>query len=196
MPPMVLAFAYNAAYNGSPLVFGYQEGVLQMMQWPNLEAIAGLLISPSRGLLIYSPFCVFLVLGLLNMRREREVRFYTFAALVLFSGLVFLSMFPGWDGGWGYGTRLLVDILPYAMLLLIPAFARMGSLQRMAFAGMAIWGFVLQSFGLWDNGVRWHWHWPDWKYNVWDVAENEPLFYLKEYVAMDSTMSGYTCLNE
>jgi hypothetical protein len=184
LPPALLAMAYNVVYNGSPLVFGYQEGLQQTMGWPRLDGIAGLLLSPSRGLLVYSPFFAFVFVGLRQLAKDPYRRFYGFAALVFALGVLFLSTFQSWDGGWGYGTRLVIDVLPYAMFLLIPAFTRLGRVPSAIFWGTAVYGAVLQSFALWDGGGSWHLHWPNYAYDVWNLAENEPLFYLKEYVAL------------
>jgi len=184
IPPALLALVYNTLYNGSPIVFGYQDGLYQYIGLPHLDVMAGLFISPSRGLVIYSPFFVFALLGLRYLHQEEARRFYRFAALAFALGFLSLSMYYFWDGGWGYGTRLLTDGLPYATLLLIPAFTRLRGAARATFWLMTAYAIVVQSFGLWDNGARWHWHWDNWRYDVWDIAENEPLFYLKEYVAM------------
>jgi hypothetical protein len=49
------------------------------------------------------------------------------------------------------------------------------------FGSGVAYAVILQAFGLWDYGQRWHWHWNNWAYDVWNVSENEPLFYLKQY---------------
>jgi len=184
IPPALLALAYNAIYNGSPFVFGYQEGLAQTIGLPRVEGLIGLFLSPSRGLLVYSPFFVFAIAGLGGLRAERHRRFYLFAALAFALGTVFLSMFEGWDGGWGYGTRLMTDVVPYAIFLLIPTLGRLRGVASAVFWIMAGSAAVLHSFGLWDSGARWHWSWDNLRYDVWDVARNEPFFYFKEYVAM------------
>ncbi len=184
IPPALLTFAYNAIYNGSPLVFGYQEGITQGMSLPRPDALLGLLLSPSRGLLVYSPFLVLAFSSAVMLLREQERLFYLFAGMTFLLCYLFLSMFQGWEGGWGYGARLLTDVLPYAILLLVPALKRLSGISRGAFAVMVGYAVFLQSFGLWDFGARWHWHWPGWQANVWDVAECEPVFYLQQYAAM------------
>ncbi len=184
IPPAIFFLAYNAIYNGSPLVFGYQDGVLQYAVGPGLEAIIGLFLSPSRGLLVYSPFFVFALAGLWLARRARDRYFYWFAGAAVALCVLIVSAWGYWDGAWGYGTRMLTDILPYATLLLVPAVRVLGTAQRIALAAMVAYATLLQSFGLWDYGVRWHWHWENLDFDVWDVARSEPLFYFKQYLAM------------
>jgi len=190
IPPALFFFAYNAIYNGSPLVFGYQEGFTQGMSLPRPEGLLGLFVSPSRGLLIYSPFLILALYGVWIARWQNERLFYFFSSIVFLTSVLFLSMFQGWDGGWGYGTRLLVDVLPYAMLLLVPVLPQLHGWARGAFWAAAVYAAVLQAFGLWDYGVRWHWHWANLDFNVWSIAESEPLFYLKQYLDMGTRFLG------
>jgi hypothetical protein len=184
IPPVLFVLGYNTVYNGSPLVFGYQEGFLNLMSLPRLDGILGLFISPSRGLLIYSPFLLLSAVGLWRARTESNRLFYFCCAGIFALNAVLLSTFQNWDGGWGYGTRLLVDGLPYAVLLLTPILPRLHGWQTIAFWGSLVYAAIVQSFGLWDYGEHWHWHWDNWQYDVWNIAENEPLFYLKQYLEM------------
>lgn len=183
IPPVLLAFAYNTVYNGSPFVFGYQDGIAQYMTLPKLDGIIGLFVSPSRGLFVYSPFLILALWGMWHARHEREKTLYLFSALTIAIYCILLSMLT-WEGGWGYGTRLMVDVMPFAMLLVIPTFIRLSRLGHIAFGVATGYALVLQSFGLWDYGVRWHWHFDNLVSDMWSVAESEPLFYLKQYTDM------------
>lgn len=182
IPPVLLTLAYNATYNGSPFVFGYQDGVAEVLRVPRVESIAGLLISPSRGLLVYSPFFIFVLCSFKNFGARRL--FYFFTAITFGLGFFLLASFEAWDGGWGYGTRLLTDVLPYAMFWLIPAYTQLRGAGRTIFWSLAGFALMLQSFGLWDYGARWHWHWENYHPDFWNIARNEPWFYLNEYAAM------------
>ncbi len=186
IPPALFVFTYNSIYNGSPLVFGYQDGILNYVSAPRLEALVGLFLSPSRGLLIYSPFLVLALWGFALAQHRPEKLFYQFSGSIFVLYIINLSMWQNWDGGWGYGTRMLTDALPYAGILMIPAFERLGKLARRGVFVTAIYAAILQAFGLWDYGVRWHWHWANYAYDNWNIIENEPLFYLKEYIQMSS----------
>jgi hypothetical protein len=184
LPPALFFFTYNAIYNGSPFVFGYQDGIAQYLRSPQPEAIAGLVISPSRGLLIYSPFLIFAPIGIWVARRDSNRQFYLFCAIASLLGVLLLSMWEDWGGGWGYGTRMMTDLVPYLMLLLIPVFRQMQPVWRTAFFVMAGYAIIIHSFALWDYGERWHWHWENYRYDVWDWRDNEPLFYVKEFASM------------
>ncbi len=184
IPPVLFFLAYNAQYNGSPFVFGYQDGFLQYMIAPRADAIAGLFLSPSRGLFAYSPFFVFGFAGLWMSRGRAEKSFYLFSALAIVLCVLVLSMWGYWDGGWGYGTRMLTDVLPFATLLLVPVLESIRGWPRHALWAFVCYAILVQSFGLWDYGGRWHWHWENQRYDVWALGESEPLFYLKQYVGM------------
>lgn len=185
LPPALLTMMYNAVYNGSPFIFGYQEGIWDLMTMPQLEALAGFLTSPSRGLFIYSPFLILGAYGLWLARRDENRRFYFFSAIAFLASILFLSMFPGWHAGWGYGTRLLVDVMPFATLLLIPVLPRLSRRQWFGFGVLIGYAVVLQTFGLWDYGERWHWYWLErGGFDVWDIPNNEPLFYFRQYLEM------------
>ncbi len=190
IPPALCFFIYNAIYNGSPLVWGYQEGVTQYVTLPQIQAFAGLILSPSRGLLIYSPFFIFAVVGAWMARLEKQRLFYGAVTASAVLGFLLLCMYTGWDAGWGYGTRYMTDLLPYLTLLLIPVVARMSLRWRWVFAGTVVYSFVLQAMGLWDYGARWHWHWDNWDYDIWNLAENEPLFYVRQYFQMGLSFLG------
>lgn len=181
VPPALLFLAYNSNYNGSPFVFGYQEGFVQSMSLVRLDGLLGLFFSPSRGLFIYSPFFVLPFLALKDSALKHRA-IYLLSGVVFAANVFVISMFKNWDGGWGYGTRLLVDALPFAILWLIPAVERLRGLSRLIFFALVAWAIALQMLGLWDYGEHWHWHWDNYAYNVWNVAESEPLYYFKQWL--------------
>jgi hypothetical protein len=123
--PLIAAGAltlwYNWARFGSPLVTGYlpQES-FSVIWW---QGLAGLSISPGRGLLWYAPWLVMVVGGLpLAWRRSRLV-----AAASVASCLVYLLLYAKWHlwhGGYCWGPRFLVPIVPLLALLAVPVAAR------------------------------------------------------------------------
>jgi len=82
------------------------------------SALAGHLVSPARGLLVYVPLAGlvgFLVVRHRTLLRPRSLAITGCAAVV---GHVFVaSAFPHWWGGGCYGPRLLTDLVPWLVLL-------------------------------------------------------------------------------
>jgi hypothetical protein len=84
------------------------------------EALLGVLFSPSRGLLVFTPvLALALVYGLLRLRRLvlREAFVLGIVGLALHTAM--LACFPHWWGGHGYGPRLYAEALPFQVLLLL-----------------------------------------------------------------------------
>jgi hypothetical protein len=89
---------------------------------PETEHLArntcGLLISPSRGLLIFCPVLLFIAWALIRYLRALPSRRLLLPAAVAISGhFAVLACFNEWHGGCCYGPRYLTDVLPWAVLL-------------------------------------------------------------------------------
>jgi hypothetical protein len=83
-------------------------------------ALAGNLISPSRGLLIFVPVVGFVFYLLVRYRRELEHRRLAVLSLaVIFAHLLLISCFSFWVGGASYGPRYSTALVPWFVLLSI-----------------------------------------------------------------------------
>lgn len=92
-----------------------------------VEALAGNLVSPARGLLVFSPFVVLGVVGYLRKPRES----LDYVALAIMAGhWVGVSAFPHWWGGWSFGPRFMSDVLPFVMWFVVPVIATVISAAR------------------------------------------------------------------
>ena len=126
---------------------------------PNLENATGLLLSPSRGLLVYSPVMVFAFAGILNAWNDDR-----YGALrpmsVVFALTVFIQFcWYDWWGGWSYGTRPLVDTMIYLALFLIPVMDWLWTRKAAAvlFFVTLAWSFFVQGLGAFaSSGSRWN----------------------------------------
>jgi hypothetical protein len=104
---------FNAARFGSLTETGYNREMAFGAPWVGAY---GLLLSPGRGLFIYSPIMILLFFGLRPAwRRLNRPYFLLLAALCLFYWLFYGSWFA-WGGTWGWGPRFLMPILPLLML--------------------------------------------------------------------------------
>lgn len=87
-----------------------------------VEAIAGLLVSPSRGLIVFCPWILWIAWLLVRHRGAvRAPRWVAVAVAVILAQIVVVASSPKWWGGFSYGPRLMVDILPWLLLLAILA---------------------------------------------------------------------------
>ncbi|MDQ6798462.1 MAG: glycosyltransferase family 39 protein [Actinomycetota bacterium] len=100
-----------------------------------LEALAGNLVSPSRGLLVYSPAIVALAVagGVLAVRRQAVGESSRSLMLLLGAAVlvhwVAISAFPHWWGGYSYGPRFFTDLGVPLAILATPAVERLFDLR-------------------------------------------------------------------
>src|SRR6185503_16257358 len=88
-----------------------------------LEALACNLISPARGLLVFTPVFLFSIVSLANRSWTSPLApWLTALTLAHFLLVSFFTTF--WWAGHAYGPRYLSDIIPILVLGLIPALQR------------------------------------------------------------------------
>ncbi|MGV0025841.1 hypothetical protein [Phormidesmis priestleyi] len=114
----LISIAWNFYYFGT-LIGGYQFAApffsFTLQQF--LEGFFGLLVNPSRGLLIFSPIVLYAIPGALKILRlksnsdEKLLTYLGLSSLVLFIQYCFFKI---WTGGFTYGPRFLTDVLPIA----------------------------------------------------------------------------------
>jgi hypothetical protein len=83
-------------------------------------ALAGHLISPSRGLLVFVPSLLFVAYLLARYRRQLAYRRLVWLSLSIITGhLLAISSFNHWWGGHSFGPRFTTGLVPWFMLLAI-----------------------------------------------------------------------------
>jgi hypothetical protein len=83
-----------------------------------LTALYGNLLSPGRGLLAYSPFLLLVLAGIPFILRHDARTPWLWLALAWISlHLISIGRVGLWWGGWGFGSRLMTDVLPAFLLL-------------------------------------------------------------------------------
>jgi len=137
--------AYNYLAFGSPLEQGYGT---KPFDAPIATGLYGLLLSPSRGLLIYTPYLIFALAALLRAWRwpgETARRLRTLS-LVWLATLVLYASYAEWWGGRVFGTRFLDDLAPLLFAALAWGIGT-GMLRtvvtRALFGVLAAWSFLL-----------------------------------------------------
>jgi hypothetical protein len=158
--PIALAIAgCNAYWFGSPLRFGQTvvgddlalalTGVANQWQTPLWVGVPGLLVSPSRGLFVFSPFLLAAIPGAVIAWRRAEYAPLRPLAIAAFLVLLVAGKHYDWWGGWAYGYRHLVDLAPVLALLVAPVLGGIlaSRWRRVAFAGLTAWSIGVQAIG-------------------------------------------------
>ena len=149
--------AYQYVYFGSIFRSGH-EGFMAPSAWrtPVTEGLRGLLLSPGRGLLVYSPVLAVAIPGMvLAWRRGPRLLRYLVMSVALFTLLY--AKFTYWWAGWVYGPRYFADLLPILCILLCPAVQVFQSWRafRAAFAVLAVLSGGIHALGAFCWDARW-----------------------------------------
>jgi len=84
------------------------------------SGLAGILVSPSRGLLIFLPSVIFVCWLLLVFRKHLSSRRLVWLAIAcIVATVVMYASYIDWGGGHGFGARYMTDIVPWVVLLAI-----------------------------------------------------------------------------
>ena len=126
-------------------------------------AFTGLLASPSRGLLVFTPLVVFSAVGAFRAARAggSEARLMLLMALACVALTVNYACTLIWEAGACYGPRYLTDTMGVAALLLvyvIPPAPRALAAGTVVFALVAAYSVAVQAVGAWGGaaGARWN----------------------------------------
>ena len=113
---------YNHYRFGSIFKTGYQliaarTGINFFAGTPFLTGLYGLLISPGKGILYYSPVVVFFLISFKSFYKKYPILAMIFMYIIC-STLLFISKNIYWHGDWAWGPRYIFAITPF---MIIPA---------------------------------------------------------------------------
>ena len=134
-----------------------------------LDALIGNLVSPARGLFIYSP--IFLLCGYGVFIWWRDGRFGSLEIVVttiVIGHWLAISVFahwPQWWGGASYGPRFFADVSPFLIYMLAPVVQLWQSATgRVAVPGIALFVllFAVSAFMHYRGATQWAtWQWSE-----------------------------------
>ena len=179
-PYFIISFAsvaclalYNYQFTGSPFSFpqtyntdviaSNKTGSPDVWQTPFFAGMAGILVSPARGLFVYSPVLIFSLYGLCRVfRNTGQFKWLFHLSLAAVLILIIDAKWFDWWGGWCFGYRLIMETVPVLALLLIPVIdsIRMDKKSYILFILFFFWSVITQFIGAfaydiggWDNRI-------------------------------------------
>jgi hypothetical protein len=195
VPPLLWFIAYNMHYNGSLVSTGFAIGIIDparlwdlgthLFRTPLSEGLAGILMSPSRGLFIYSPILLVAFVGMVMVWRDSKSVLLKYLSLAPLLTILLTAKWINWYGGGSYGPRLLADITPFLCLYLYPPFerAQLRPLLQYAIAGLLVLSIGLHALRVFSGG--------DWNGDplvdshperLWSWTDSPPVYYGKNAI--------------
>jgi hypothetical protein len=145
--PMGLLLLYNLGVAGH-IAGGYGlKGRAAFLQHDLISGLGGLLFSPTRGLFVFSPFLLFLVLAWRHLPRDRGERGLLLASAAGVVLQVVLYAKTDWRTGVSWGPRYLTDLLPLLLWMLVPVVAALRGLRLAGFRLAVGAAIAIQAIG-------------------------------------------------
>lgn len=159
LPPVAFQLWYGARYFGDP--FHTQLPILAPGLWsmPFWQGLAGILLSPGRGLFIYSPIFLFAVAGMgFAWRKGGEPALLRALSVGVVLTIGLYAKWVNWWGGDSYGPRLLADLSPALVLLVVPLRERLVRSRglRWLFGVLLAWSIAAHAIGAFLDDGSWN----------------------------------------
>ena len=182
----------NYFHSGSFWMTGYggKQFAFTASWW---QGPLGILFSPGRGLLLFSPFVIFSFWSLLGPgRKEWKNSYRPFFAAAILADIFLYGLWYDWGGGWCYGSRLTADLTPLLAFSLYPQAPRFQASRRL---GLSFLFLVGLSILIQIPGVFLGWWW---EVNSTGYWSNNPIAYLLGRLGTpdprDQWVAGWTLL--
>ncbi|MFQ5927478.1 MAG: hypothetical protein ACE5MH_08605 [Terriglobia bacterium] len=146
---------YNHSLFGSPFDFGYPQEtdtgttVLAFNQALSV-GIFGFLLSPGKSVILFAPPLLAAVAGLPRLWQHRR----PLAMIAIAPLLAYLFLYAGyrhWEGGYCYGPRYLVPLIPLTLLGLAPMLDKAGGRARRLVLWLCAAGLFVQTPGVFTS---------------------------------------------
>lgn len=183
-PVALLVAAYQLVYFGSPLAHGFSGALASRFNEPWGRGQLGLLLSPGKGLFVFTPLALVAVVGLVRQLRRGDVWTGATLGTAVLAHIVFIGRWSEWHGGESFGVRMMTDALPLLFVFLPSGFDALPRIAPvLAFASVAI-----QALGAFTYDYRWERLYqrppaPD-HAELWDIGKNPIAFYAAQRVVL------------
>jgi hypothetical protein len=168
LPFPIAVGIYNLHYFGNPLSFAQElvghtiaiekTGSPDLFSTPLLKGLRGLLVSPSRGLLIFSPMLAVAFYGAYRIWKDPKAE--ALRPLTVAAGIIMLMQCKwfDWWGGHAYGYRPWLDVVPLLVVFMAPIIDEVteGRARMAAYGGLLAWSIFVQALGAFSYDRSWN----------------------------------------
>jgi hypothetical protein len=185
--PVAFVLAYNRAYFGSPFEHGFADAAGRFAE-PLGPGHLGLLVSPAKGLFVFTPIAALALAGLFRAVRLGE-RWLPLTLLLALAGhWLLVGFWSEWHGGRAWGPRLMTDALPLLFLFLPEGMDLAPRLGAM----LATLSVAVQALGAFAYDYRWERLYQhtgaDLHASLWDPVKSPIPFYVQRRVVTVATL--------
>lgn len=184
---------YNTHFYAEPTLRGGPTQIATILSAPLTVGLAGNLISPSRGLLVFMPWTI---VGFFWLSKVSKRDFYrtvyapTLIAVILY--ILLYSKLGYWAAGASFGPRYMTDISPALTVLAAGYWGQWKTAKaplsylRMSILGVfAVWSILIQFLGTYTPGFRWNLAalTDTFEPPLWSVRSGEIFYYFETFRA-------------
>ena len=180
--PTFFLLMYNFTHFGSIFETGYGD---EAYQWTGnvFEGLVGSLISPGRGLFIFTPFLIFGFIGMFKFIKNNVKDGLMIAVGIgIIVHLLAITKWHGWHGGGSWSYRLILDVIPFIMLFIPYYEFSFSKTKKRIFKILVIYSIFIQFLGASTFVSRRMDVW-DWRLSsiVWCLNETRPKLFTIVY---------------
>jgi hypothetical protein len=197
-PAALFVLLYQWIYFGAPWRHGF-SGSLGRFSEPWGVGHAGLLVSPAKGLLVFTPVVVVAAAGMVRAFRRGERWLVGTLAAGSAAHWLLMGRWSEWHGGESWGPRMMTDALPLLFLFLPDGFDVLPSVAP-ALAALSV---AVQALGAFAYDYRWERLYqrggtgghPE----LWDVVRSPVVYYARRRVlifALPAVRDGRATVRE
>jgi len=183
-PVVVFLVAYQWLYFGSPFAHGFSGSAARFSE-PWGRGHLALLVSPAKGLFVFTPVALAALAGVVLAFRRGERWWAVSLTAAAVAHWVLVGRWSEWHGGESWGPRMMTDALPLLLVFLPDAYARLPN-PTVLLAALSI---AVQALGAFAYDYRWerlYWRGEAGHDTaaLWDVAKSPIPFYVQRRVIL------------
>jgi len=190
--PLIFQFWYNNEYFGGIFLHSYESQ--QFTNWTGKfpEGFFGLWLSPSKGILPYSPIFLLSFFGIYLIWSNKAkfskdiLLLFKFLSIVILIFTLVMGRWVHWYGGWGFGYRMAVDVIPFLALFLLPVVQHPHWKKLIyIYIPLFIWSVIVEISGVVFDFRHWHTLYDNGPIEtgwLWSIKNSEMVYYFRRFL--------------